>query len=102
VAALDTTLAPHHLLAELQRIEQAQGRTRGVRWGARTLDLDLLVYGDLIINDAALSVPHPGLPERAFVLYPLQEIAPDLELPGLGPLATLVANCPQDGLKRYA
>lgn len=102
VAALETTLPPLDLLTRLQRIEQAQGRTRSVHWGPRTLDLDLLLYGDRIIEDERLRVPHPGLPERAFVLYPLQEIAPDLELPGLGPLAALLANCPMDGLKRHA
>lgn len=102
VAALETTLLPYDLLAGIQAIEQAQGRTREVRWGARTLDLDLLVYGDSIIGDKALTVPHPGLPERAFVLYPLQEIAPMLKIPGLGPLAALVAHCPKNGLKRYA
>jgi len=102
VAALETTLTPHTLLAGLHAIEQAQGRIRKVHWGARTLDLDLLVYGDKIIGDKALTVPHPGLPDRAFVLYPLQEIAPMLTIPGLGPLAALVANCPKNGLKRYA
>lgn len=102
VVALETTLLPSDLLTGIQAIEQAQGRTREVRWGARTLDLDLLVYGDQTIRDKALTVPHPGMPERAFVLYPLQEIAPMLNIPGLGPLAALVANCPKNGLKRHA
>ncbi len=101
VAALETRLSPHALLAELQAIEQSQGRVRERRWGARTLDLDLLIYGDRQINDELLTVPHAGLPERAFVLYPLQEIAPMLEIPGQGALADLVAGCPKSGLKRY-
>ncbi len=101
-AALETTLSPHALLAQLQAIEQAQGRVRGARWGARTLDLDLLVYGERVIADDRLNVPHPGLAERAFVLYPLQEIAPNLQIPGLGSLDKLVANCPKAGLQPYA
>lgn len=102
VAALETALAPHVLLTELQGVEQAQGRTREIRWGARTLDLDLLLYGEQTIKDKLLTVPHPGLPERAFVLYPLQEIAPGLVIPGQGPLAELVAGCPKGGLTRHA
>lgn len=101
VAALETPLSPHDLLAELQAIEQAQGRVRERRWGARTLDLDLLLYGDRQIDDQQLTVPHVGLPERAFVLYPLQEIAPTLVIPGQGPLADLVTRCPENGLQRY-
>jgi len=101
VAALDTDLDPHTLLHALQAIEAAQGRVRGdQRWGPRTLDLDLLLYGDAVINDAELAVPHPGLPARAFVLYPLMEIAPGLTVPGLGSLQELVARCPRDGLAR--
>lgn len=102
VVALESSLTAHELLTELQSIELAQGRIRERRWGARTLDLDLLVYGDQMIADPVLTVPHPGLAERAFVLYPLQEIAPLLEIPGQGPLAALVAKCPKDGLKRHA
>ncbi|WP_428609037.1 2-amino-4-hydroxy-6-hydroxymethyldihydropteridine diphosphokinase [Sedimenticola sp.] len=101
VVALETLLEPHALLTELQAIESAQGRTRGVRWGARTLDLDLLVYGKEMIADEELTVPHPGLPGRAFVLYPLQEIEPNLEIPGMGMLAVLVMHCPKEGLQRY-
>ena len=101
VAALDTDLDAHALLHELQAIETEQGRVRGdQRWGPRTLDLDLLLYGDAVINDAELTVPHPGLPVRAFVLYPLMEIAPDLMVPGRGSLQELVARCPRDGLAR--
>jgi 2-amino-4-hydroxy-6-hydroxymethyldihydropteridine diphosphokinase len=70
------------------------------RWQARTLDLDLLLYGELRLHDTALTVPHPGLSERAFVLYPLQEIAPDLVVPGLGELSALIAHCPRADLQR--
>nr|VFJ61889.1 MAG: 2-amino-4-hydroxy-6-hydroxymethyldihydropteridinediphosphokinase [Candidatus Kentron sp. FW]VFJ66447.1 MAG: 2-amino-4-hydroxy-6-hydroxymethyldihydropteridinediphosphokinase [Candidatus Kentron sp. FW] len=91
VAAIRTPLAPLALLSRLQSIEHRYGRVRnGVRWGPRTLDLDLLLYGDLRINEDTLTVPHPGLCQRAFVLYPLYEIAPDLEIPGHGPLVRLL------------
>jgi len=101
VAALDTDLDAHALLHALQAIETAQGRVRGdQRWGPRTLDLDLLLYGDAVIDDAELTVPHPGLPVRAFVLYPLMEIVPGLTVPGRGSLQELVARCPRDGLAR--
>ncbi len=101
VAALDTGLDAHALLRALQGIEAAHGRVRGPqRWGPRTLDLDLLLFGDAVIDDEDLSVPHPGLPERDFVLYPLSEIAPDLIVPGQGSLGELLARCPRDGLKR--
>jgi 2-amino-4-hydroxy-6-hydroxymethyldihydropteridine diphosphokinase len=83
VAELTTSLTPHRLLAELQKIEQAHHRMRQAHWGPRTLDLDLLVYGTAVIDDARLRVPHPGLAERAFVVIPLAEIAPDLLIPGL-------------------
>ncbi len=101
VMAVATELGATELLRALQGIEQDQGRVRtGERWGARTLDLDLLIYGDRKIDQADLTVPHPGLAERAFVLYPLYEIAPGLVVPGKGPLVDLIAHCPLDGLKR--
>lgn len=100
VAALKTSLDPHQLLAQLQQIEQAQGRVRtGERWGPRTLDLDLLLYGEQQINEPQLTVPHPGLPARNFVLYPLQEIAPQLVIPGHGALSRLIKNLPMEGLE---
>lgn len=100
VAALDTRLSAPELLAALQTIEHQQGRVRSAqRWQARTLDLDLLLYGELQLQDAALTVPHPGIRERAFVLYPLREIAPDLVIPGLGELSALIANCPRATLQ---
>jgi len=91
VAALDTGLAPHDLLAALQAVEWSQGRVRGaLRWGPRTLDLDLLLYGERTIDCEDLVVPHPRLHERAFVLIPLHEIAPRIEIPGYGPLEALL------------
>jgi 2-amino-4-hydroxy-6-hydroxymethyldihydropteridine diphosphokinase len=103
VACLDTTLEPGALLDALQAIEDAHGRQRGSeRWGARTLDLDILVYGDKTIKDERLTVPHSGLHQRSFVLYPLQEINPDLLIPGHGHIAELVANCSSAGLERLS
>jgi 2-amino-4-hydroxy-6-hydroxymethyldihydropteridine diphosphokinase len=101
VAALDTTLGAHALLAALQDIEQAHGRERPYRNAPRTLDLDLLLYGDAVIDDApALLVPHPRMHERAFVLAPLAEIAPELAVPGRGPVATLLAGVAGQGIAR--
>ena len=101
VMAIATTLPALDLLHSLQRIEHEQGRVRtGERWGARTLDLDLLLYGDQQIDVPELIVPHVGISERAFVLYPLFEIAPQLRIPGKGKLADLLTQCPLDGLKR--
>ena len=101
VSALQTTLKPLPLLDQLQVIESQHGRIRqGERWGPRTLDLDLLLYGEKIINTQRLTVPHPGLHQRSFVLYPLQDIDPDLLIPGLGPLSLLIRQCPYSALER--
>ncbi len=103
VACLHTSLTPLQLLDQLQQIEQQQGRVRKAeRWGPRTLDLDLLLYGDEIIDQPRLTVPHYGLTERAFVLYPLAEIAPELQLPGGMAVATLLASVSSDGLRKFA
>lgn len=102
VVELETRLPPERLLERLQLIEFAQGRTRGRKWGPRTLDLDLLLYGAEKISTPSLSVPHPGLPERPFVLYPLAELAPALHVPDLGSTATLVARTPPAGTRRLA
>lgn len=83
VVAAHTTLAPAAVLAALEAIERAMGRTHKSDWAARTIDLDLLLYGNQIIRDARLSVPHPALHTRRFVLKPLAELAPDLVIPGL-------------------
>lgn len=93
VALVETRLRANSLLTELQTVEFRQGRRRGgLRWGARTVDLDLLCFGTHVINTARLTVPHPGIGERAFVVLPLREIAPALEIPGLGPVAQLAAR----------
>ncbi len=102
VMAIKTNLPPLILLSTLQHIENEQGRVRTERWGARTLDLDILLFGDQILDFPNLIVPHYGMTERAFVLYPLFEIAPDLMIPKHGTLAELVARCPLDGLERLA
>ena len=100
VMALDTELEPLALLDNLQAIENVEGRVRlGERWGPRTLDLDLLLYGDDVIQHERLTVPHPGLHQREFVLYPLFEIAPELTIPGRGALRDWVAACPRRGLE---
>ncbi len=101
VMAVDTSLTAHELLKCLQSIESGQGRVRtGERWGPRTLDLDILLYGDDIIETADLIVPHVGIAERAFVLYPLAEIATGIVIPGKGRLNDLLAKCSKDGLQR--
>src|SRR5206468_1887762 len=84
VAELATELPPHDLLLALQAIETRYGRVRTTRNAPRTLDLDLLLYGNGLINTADLVVPHPRIAERAFVLVPLIEIAGDIEIPGHG------------------
>lgn len=102
--AVATALAPKDLLNALQQIEQAHGRIRtGLRWGPRTLDLDILLYGDAQIQDEGLTIPHPGIAEREFVLYPLLEIAlPGLAIPGKGRLDELAKACPRRGLEAIA
>jgi len=90
VAGLHTELTPRELLDAVLVIERSAGRERGAtRWGPRVLDLDILVYGDQIIDEPGLHVPHPHLHERAFVLLPLAEIAPDLVVPRLGRVGEL-------------
>lgn len=101
VMAVTTHLAPLALLHKLQAIENEFGRVRtGERWGPRTLDLDILVFGEQIIATAELTVPHPGVGLREFVLYPLCEIAPELNIPGLGRVDQLTRQCPRRGLTR--
>ncbi|MGE8361091.1 2-amino-4-hydroxy-6-hydroxymethyldihydropteridine diphosphokinase [Pseudomonas sp.] len=101
VAALDTTLEPLALLDALQGIEQNQGRVRKAeRWGPRTLDLDILLFGERLLDEPRLQVPHYHMHARAFVLYPLAELAPDLQLPDGRLLSALLAQCPFEGLER--
>lgn len=100
VARLRTGLPAEALLAALLAIEQRHARVRGRPWGPRTLDLDLLLYGRAIIDRKGLTVPHPGIAERNFVLYPLAELEPGLVIPGLGALEDLLGRCPDTGLYR--
>ena len=101
VALLMTELEPEKLLDQLQSIENRHQRVRGeVQWGPRTLDLDLLLYGDETINTERLTVPHPGITERNFVLIPMVEIRPDLKLPDGRAIVDLPASHDQHGVKR--
>jgi 2-amino-4-hydroxy-6-hydroxymethyldihydropteridine diphosphokinase len=101
VAALDTELQALQLLDQLQRIELEQGRERsGQRWGPRSLDLDILLFGEQIIEHPRLQVPHYHMHQRAFVLYPLAEIAAQLQLPDGRSLSGLLADCPFQGLEK--
>ena len=102
VVCLRTALDPHTLLAQLQRIEQAHGRVRSVPNAPRTLDLDLLMHGAIRLDTPELTLPHPRLHRRAFVLVPLAEIAPDCEVPGLGSVRTLLAGVAGQAIERIA
>jgi 2-amino-4-hydroxy-6-hydroxymethyldihydropteridine diphosphokinase len=91
-AALETELSARELLDRLLAVERTLGRIRdGERWGPRTVDLDLLLYGDLQSDEPGLTVPHPRLHERRFALEPLAELAPDAVVPGRGPVSALLA-----------
>ncbi len=93
VAEVETELDAHGLLDELLQVERQLGRERsGPRWGPRTIDLDLLLFGGLRVEEPGLVVPHPHLHERRFVLEPLAELGPGLEVPGLGTVSALLAG----------
>jgi 2-amino-4-hydroxy-6-hydroxymethyldihydropteridine diphosphokinase len=94
VVCLDTRLSARALLDQLLAVEKRHGRVRSFRNSPRTLDLDILLYGRLTLNEPGLHLPHPRMHERPFVLLPLAEIAPDIELPGHGPVAALIARLP--------
>ena len=101
VAAVETELEPLALLDALQAIENNQGRVRGERWGPRTLDLDILLAGEQVLDEPRLKVPHYHMHARAFVLYPLAELVPQgFVLPDGRSLASLLAACPFVGLER--
>lgn len=102
-AKLETSLSPRQLLAELQRIEREVFRRVGtVRWGPRTMDLDILFFGEMVLSEDGLTIPHPRLHERRFVLEPLAEIAPDFVHPVLGKsVSVLLAELPADQRVTY-
>jgi 2-amino-4-hydroxy-6-hydroxymethyldihydropteridine diphosphokinase len=100
VAELSTTLAPERLLRQLLALETAQGRERPFPNAPRVLDLDLLLYDDLEMHTPELTLPHPRMHERGFVLFPLADIAPDMDIPGQGRVRDLLLNCPEQGVER--
>lgn len=102
VAAIQTDLTPNALLTLVQQIELEAGRVRGRRWGERPLDIDILLYDDVCMTSDILSIPHPGLEKREFVLIPLAEIAPELCLPNGKSIADLAANIALNGLDKIA
>lgn len=102
VVCLSTTLAPEALLDGLQSIESAHQRVRVEHWGPRTLDLDILLYGEQHIDTPRLRVPHPWLTRRNFVILPLADIAPDLVLPDGVPLKSLLQDIDRNGIKVLA
>ncbi len=101
VAGLLTQLPVGTFFAAMRAAEAALGRRRGpLRWGPREIDLDLLVFGELLVARDDLVLPHPGIPERDFVLYPLRDVAPELKVPGLGLVRDLAARVPDRGMRR--
>jgi len=101
VVEVTTSLSAEQLLDELQQIENKQGRVRLQHWGARTLDLDILLYGSEVINTERLTVPHSGISERNFVLYPLNDLVDaDFKIPSLGKISELLVACPMSGITR--
>ena len=100
VALIETQLAPHDLLEALLMIEHNHGRMRKSLNEPRTLDLDILLYGELQYQDEVLTIPHPRMAQRAFVLKPLMEIAPHCQIPGYGPIAPLLELCQAQQLER--
>ena len=101
VVAMDTLLSAENFLQELTRIEDLQGRSRdGEKWGPRIIDLDLLMYGKHKINTPGLTVPHPGMHERDFVIIPLSELAGDVNIPGQGRLTALINKCENHSLRK--
>ncbi|MDX1497390.1 MAG: 2-amino-4-hydroxy-6-hydroxymethyldihydropteridine diphosphokinase [Salinisphaeraceae bacterium] len=103
VAELQTSLSARALLRQLLNTEKAMGRTRDAeRWGPRRIDLDLLVFGDDMINEPGLQVPHPEMHKRNFVLLPLAEIAPQLQIPGLGQVGDLAASVGAEGIEFWS
>ncbi|MDR5683119.1 MAG: 2-amino-4-hydroxy-6-hydroxymethyldihydropteridine diphosphokinase [Armatimonadota bacterium] len=97
-----TSLAPRALLERLQAIERTLGRVRAQRWGPRTIDIDILLYGDRAVAESDLQIPHPRMRDRAFVLVPLAAIAPDLELPDGTRIAELLPRVGDQGVRELS
>ena len=106
MVAIETALAPKLLLDELLGIERQFGRQRGtesaVRWGPRTLDLDILLHGAITLDTPSLKLPHPHLHERAFALVPLLELVDDIEIPGQGSARAALARLDRSGIQALA
>ncbi|MFE5140916.1 2-amino-4-hydroxy-6-hydroxymethyldihydropteridine diphosphokinase [Streptomyces fagopyri] len=96
VVVLRTTLPPSSLLERAHAVEEAFDRVRDERWGARTIDVDIVAYADVVSDDPVLTLPHPHAHERAFVLAPWHDVEPEAQLPGRGPVAQLLAGVAQD------
>ena len=101
VACVEGEFTPLELLDNLQAVENHFGRNRnGERWASRTLDLDILLFDNILLNEERLVIPHAGILERDFVLYPLMEIAPEIEISGFGPISQAIAVCENRGLEK--
>ncbi|WP_328495651.1 2-amino-4-hydroxy-6-hydroxymethyldihydropteridine diphosphokinase [Streptomyces sp. NBC_00414] len=98
VIVLKTTLPPSSLLERAHAVEEAFHRVRDERWGPRTIDVDIVAYADMVSDDPTLTLPHPRAHERAFVLAPWNDVEPEAQLPGHGPVAQLLAAVPRDGV----
>ncbi|WP_328770797.1 2-amino-4-hydroxy-6-hydroxymethyldihydropteridine diphosphokinase [Streptomyces sp. NBC_00286] len=98
VVVLRTTLPPSSLLERAHAVEEAFHRVRDERWGPRTIDVDIVAYADMVSDDPELTLPHPRAHERAFVLAPWLDVEPDAQLPGVGPVAGLLASVPREGV----
>jgi len=99
---VETDLEPAALLSQIQEVERALGRVRTERWGPRTVDIDIVLFGDLVVSEPGLELPHPRLTERVFVLMPLLELNPDLSLPATGELLRLsLERLPDQGVSRF-
>ncbi|MET9964930.1 2-amino-4-hydroxy-6-hydroxymethyldihydropteridine diphosphokinase [Streptomyces sp. NPDC006356] len=98
IVVLKTTLPPSSLLERAHAVEEAFHRVRDERWGARTLDVDIVAYADVVSDDPTLTLPHPRAHERAFVLAPWHDLEPEAQLPGLGAVADLLATVTRDGV----
>ena len=100
VISIETELTPYDLLSSLQEIEKKQGRVRKKKWGSRTIDLDILLYGDVKVSDQELTIPHPEIYKRHFVVYPLAEISNNLIFPDNLHINQIISKCPINELKK--